>query len=144
MIEFLFIDLDDTILDFDKAERVALEKTLRSLGLEPTDMVMSRYSQINKEHWERLERKEITREFLLVSRFAVLMEEFGIDVSPELCARTPGGCGGLKQEIQALHYQQRHFQDPGRSAGKRRHRPFLPGYFHFPGYRHQQARQGLF
>ena len=88
MIEFLFIDLDDTILDFHKAERVALEKTLRSLGLEPTDTVMTRYSQINKEHWERLERKEITREFLLVSRFAQLMEEFGIDVSAELCART--------------------------------------------------------
>lgn len=88
MIEFLFIDLDDTILDFHKAERVALEKTLRSLGLEPTDTVMTRYSQINKEHWERLERKEITREFLLVSRFAVLMEEFGIHVSAELCART--------------------------------------------------------
>ena len=73
MIEFLFIDLDDTILDFHKAEHVALKKTLQSLGLEPTDTVMSRYSQINKEHWERLERKEITREFLLVSRFAQLM-----------------------------------------------------------------------
>lgn len=88
MIEFLFIDLDDTILDFHKAERVALEKTLRSLGLEPTDTVMTRYSQINKEHWERLERKEITREFLLVSRFAQLMEEFGIAVEAALCART--------------------------------------------------------
>ena len=88
MIEFLFIDLDDTILDFHKAERVALEKTLRTLGLEPTDTVMTRYSQINKEHWERLERKEITREVLLVSRFAELMQEFGMDVDPELCART--------------------------------------------------------
>ena len=88
MIEFLFIDLDDTILDFHKAERVALEKTLRALGLEPTDTVMARYSRINKEHWERLERKEITREFLLVSRFAQLMEEFGIPVEAELCART--------------------------------------------------------
>jgi len=88
MTEFLFIDLDDTILDFHKAERVALEKTLRSLGLEPTDTVMTRYSLINKAHWERLERKEITREFLLVSRFAQLMEEFGMEVPAELCART--------------------------------------------------------
>ena len=88
MIEFLFIDLDDTILDFHKAERVALEKTLRSLGLEPTDGVLSRYSQINKAHWERLERKEITREFLLVSRFAQLMQEFGLNVPAENCART--------------------------------------------------------
>ena len=28
MIEFLFLDLDDTILDFHKAERVALSKTI--------------------------------------------------------------------------------------------------------------------
>lgn len=87
MLEFLFIDLDDTILDFHKAERVALEKTLRSLGLEPTDTVMTRYSQINKEHWERLERKEITREQVLAGRFEQLMAEFGIDVAAERCAR---------------------------------------------------------
>ena len=87
MIEFLFIDLDDTILDFHKAERVALEKTLRSFGLEPTDGVLSRYSQINKAHWEQLERKEITREQVLVGRFAQLMEEFSISVDPVQCAR---------------------------------------------------------
>ena len=91
MIEFLFIDLDDTILDFHKAEAVALEKTLRSLGLAPTDTVLTRYSQINKEHWERLERKEITREQVLVGRFEQLMAEFGIDVAPDLCARTYEG-----------------------------------------------------
>ena len=28
MTEFLFLDLDDTILDFHKAERIALSKTL--------------------------------------------------------------------------------------------------------------------
>ena len=50
--------------------------------------MITRDSQINKEHWEQLERKEITREFLLVNRFAVLMAEFGMDVDPELCART--------------------------------------------------------
>ena len=88
MIEFLFIDLDDTILDFHEAERVALRKTLGTLGLEPNETVVTRYSQINKEHWERLERKEITREELLISRFAQLMEEFGMAVPAELCART--------------------------------------------------------
>ena len=33
MIEFLFIDLDDTILDFHKAERIGLENTLPYLWL---------------------------------------------------------------------------------------------------------------
>ena len=88
MVEFLFLDLDDTILDFHKAEHIALGKTFRGFGLEPTEEVMARYSLINKAHWERLERKELTREQVLVGRFAVLFGEYGIDVDPTLCART--------------------------------------------------------
>ena len=37
MVEFLFLDLDDTILDFHKAEHIALGKTFRQFGLEPED-----------------------------------------------------------------------------------------------------------
>ena len=37
MTEILFLDLDDTILDFHKAERLAIAKTFRSFGLEPTE-----------------------------------------------------------------------------------------------------------
>ena len=88
MIEFLFLDLDDTILDFHKAEWIALGKTFRHFGLEPTEIVMTRYSQINREHWEKLERKELTREQVLVGRFETLFREFGLEVDPVLCART--------------------------------------------------------
>lgn len=88
MVDFLFLDLDDTILDFHKAEHIALGKTFRGFGLEPTEEVMARYSLINKAHWERLERKELTREEVLVGRFAVLFSEYGIDVDPTQCART--------------------------------------------------------
>ena len=87
MIEFLFLDLDDTILDFHKVEHIALGKTFCFFGLEPTDEVMARYSQINKAHWEMLERKELTREEVLVGRFAVLFEEYGVAVDPVRCAR---------------------------------------------------------
>jgi len=88
MLEFLFLDLDDTILDFHKAERLALGKTFLSFGLDPTEEVMARYSLINKAHWEKLERKELTREAVLVGRFAVLFGEYGIEVDPTQCART--------------------------------------------------------
>lgn len=88
MIEFLFIDLDETILDFHKAEAIAIAKTLQSFGLEPDEQVVSRYSQINKGYWERLERKEVTREYLLVNRFADLFSEYGMSVDPVQCART--------------------------------------------------------
>ena len=88
MFEFLFLDLDDTILDFQKAEAVALSKTLRSFGLEPTETVLKRYNLINKAHWEALERKELTREQVLVGRFHVLFEEMGIEAEPVKVART--------------------------------------------------------
>ncbi len=88
MIEFLFIDLDDTILDFHKAEHLALSKTLQSFGLEPTQDVLALYSRINKAFWERLERKELTREELLIGRFQELIARTGIDTQAEKCART--------------------------------------------------------
>lgn len=88
MIEFLFLDLDDTILDFQKAERLALAKTLESFGLPPTDTVLARYHEINREHWERLERKELTRQQVLVGRFAALFQEMGLSAEAEKVART--------------------------------------------------------
>ena len=44
MIKFIFLDLDDTILDFHRSEAVALSKTLQSLNVEPTEAVITRYS----------------------------------------------------------------------------------------------------
>lgn len=86
MYKFLLLDMDDTILDFKKAEAVALKKTLRSFSLEPTEEVCTRYSAINQGYWEMLERKEITREKLKVQRFGDLFEEYGIEVDSALCA----------------------------------------------------------
>ena len=87
MIEFLFLDLDDTILDFQKAEHIAVRKAIAEAGAEPTDAVCARYSQINKECWERLERGEWTREEVLTGRFRILFEELGLSVNPTAIAR---------------------------------------------------------
>ena len=86
MIEFLFLDLDDTILDFHKAERIAINKTLGEFGLEPTEDVLDRYHLINKAHWEMLERGELTRSEVQWKRFDVLFREFGVVEDPHACA----------------------------------------------------------
>ncbi len=88
MIEFLFLDLDDTILDFHKAERIAIAKTVGQFGLEPTEEVLHRYHLINKAHWEMLERGELTRAEVLTRRFGALFAEFGREVDVAVCART--------------------------------------------------------
>ena len=83
MIEFLFLDLDDTILDFHQAERVAIAKTLRDFGIEPTEKVLGRYHAINKWHWEQLELGNLTRPQVLTGRFRMLFDELGVDADPE-------------------------------------------------------------
>lgn len=87
MIEFLFLDLDDTILDFHKAERIALSKTIREFGVEPTEEVLARYHVINKWHWEQLELGKLTRPEVLVNRFDMLFRELGQTVDAPVCAK---------------------------------------------------------
>ena len=87
MIEFLFLDLDDTILDFHKAERIAISKTIREFGVEPTEEVLTLYHGINKWHWEQLELGTLTREQVLVNRFGVLFEKLGVQVDAPKCAK---------------------------------------------------------
>ena len=78
MYKFVFIDLDNTILDFSKAERVALSRAYRECGIVPTDQLLQRYHELNNEYWERYERGEITKEALLVARHAELFRECSI------------------------------------------------------------------
>ena len=87
MIEFLFLDLDDTILDFKKAEYIAIGKTIAQFGVEPTDAVRHRYHEINKWHWEQLEKGTMTRAEILVNRFAALFAELGVEVDAPACAK---------------------------------------------------------
>ena len=87
MIEYLLLDLDDTILDFHKAERIAISQTVREFGVEPTDAILIRYHEINKWHWQQLELGTMTRAEILVNRFAVLFRELGEEVDAAACAR---------------------------------------------------------
>lgn len=98
MIEFLFLDLDDTILDFRKAERIAISKTIREFGLEPTEEILALYHGINKWHWEQLELGKLTRDEVLVNRFEALFRELGKDVDAPKCAKA------YEQNLSIGHY----------------------------------------
>ena len=79
----VFLDLDDTILDFHWAEQRALSRAFREAGLDPRPEILDRYSDINRSQWELLERGILTREQVLVRRFQLLFEEQGIPASAE-------------------------------------------------------------
>jgi len=82
MVEYILLDLDDTILDFKWAENQALTGTLTAFAIDPAEEICQRYSQINLEYWRALERKEVTREQLKVGRFRQLLQELGREADP--------------------------------------------------------------
>ena len=55
MVETLFFDLDNTLLDFNRAERAAIAKTLKSFHIAPEPSILKRYSELNLAQWKLLE-----------------------------------------------------------------------------------------
>lgn len=79
----LLFDLDNTLLDFDWAEQRALKRTFADFGLDMTEEMLLRYSEINRACWEKLEQGEMSREMVRVSRFEELFAEYGLSLSGE-------------------------------------------------------------
>ena len=88
MIKYVLFDLDDTLLDFKKAEAAAITKTFQHVGIPVSDELIKRYSQINDMQWRRLEKGELTREQVLVVRFDILFEELGLKIPSEMVQAT--------------------------------------------------------
>jgi len=82
MIRNVLFDLDDTLFDFHKAEKIALTKTLVHFGIDPTEETLALYSTINAAHWKRLELGEISREEVKVGRYRELFKTIGIECDP--------------------------------------------------------------
>lgn len=74
----LLIDIDDTLLDFQKSEDIAIRMTLEKYGCEASDENVMMYKTINKNYWKKLERKEIEKEVLLLKRFEDLFNNLGV------------------------------------------------------------------
>ena len=43
MVDTVLFDLDNTLLDFNKAEKMAVERTLREMGVTPDERMLKRY-----------------------------------------------------------------------------------------------------
>ena len=75
--EVVLFDADHTLFDFDRAEREALRQTLEEAGLPADGETEARYLSINRALWNRLDRGEVRREWLVVERFAALLRALG-------------------------------------------------------------------
>ena len=81
MVQNILFDLGETLLDFKRSESRALSNMLRHIGVEPTEKVISRYSEINKSRWKLLEQGLLTRQQVKESRYEILFAELGVDYS---------------------------------------------------------------
>lgn len=83
MYTSLFLDLDNTLLDFNKAEAYAVSRVLKNNGLPFDGKTVRLYSEINKSFWESFERGEIPKTAIYAGRFKKLLDVLGKNGDPE-------------------------------------------------------------
>ena len=79
MIKAVFLDVDNTLLDFNKGSLIGMEKAFNLNGLEYKGEYYATFKRINDELWREVERKEITREQLHQRRFNLVLKALNID-----------------------------------------------------------------
>lgn len=67
--KFLLFDLDDTLLDFKRAQILAFKKLLEEENIEYSDELFEKYEVINKALWRSFERGEIKNSKVISERF---------------------------------------------------------------------------
>lgn len=80
MIKLIFVDIDNTLLDFDAYVRNTLKIGLKKFGLRPYEPWMyDVFTRVNQKLWWRIEEGTLTFEHLHDIRFNMVFEEIGID-----------------------------------------------------------------
>ena len=95
MIKNILLDMDNTLLDFSRAERIAAAKALTAMGIKPTGELLRRYHELNDEQWRLFELGLLEREQVKVRRYELLFDEMGIEVSAKETAKVYEGLLGI-------------------------------------------------
>ena len=78
--KYLLFDLDDTLLDFGKAQVLAFKKLLEDENIEYSDELFEQYETINKSLWRSFERGEISNKVVTSERFIRFFTLFNMKV----------------------------------------------------------------
>ena len=78
----VFLDIDNTILDFSRSEAAGLKTALGIYDIKADDEILKVYRKFNMECWEALERGEMTKDVVLVERYRRLKDHFGFNYDP--------------------------------------------------------------
>jgi len=82
--KLILFDADGTLFDFDKAEKNAFDKTMKSFGIkDDLNLLHTEYEKINKAIWQDFEEKKISSKDLRIERFKRFFENQELDLKPE-------------------------------------------------------------
>jgi YjjG family noncanonical pyrimidine nucleotidase len=76
--QWLLFDADDTLFDFDRAERSALKRVFEVVGATFDPSYLAAYRNINQAQWEAVEKGELTPALLKVRRFELFLGAIGL------------------------------------------------------------------
>ena len=82
----LLFDADDTLFDFQKSEKIALEETLAAYGLGNNKEATNLYHAINKQLWMDFEEGKVSKTVLKVKRFTDLFKQLGMQGDGTACS----------------------------------------------------------
>ncbi|WP_045516706.1 YjjG family noncanonical pyrimidine nucleotidase [Neobacillus niacini] len=80
----LFFDVDDTLLDFGAAEKIALQLLFAEQNIPHTPEMEAKYQGINQSHWKRFEQGELDRDEVVNTRFSILFNDYEKEVDGTL------------------------------------------------------------
>ncbi|MDP4084836.1 MAG: YjjG family noncanonical pyrimidine nucleotidase [Bacillota bacterium] len=77
----LLFDVDDTLLDFGVAEKLALRLLFEEQNFNLTSEIEEKYKTLNRGLWRSFEEGKINRDQVLNTRFSILFKEYGKEVN---------------------------------------------------------------
>lgn len=78
MIKAVLLDVDNTLLDFNLNAAHSMKAAFSSCNLEYNDSFFDVFLEVNTDLWDKIERRQITREELKRDRFKFILEKLGI------------------------------------------------------------------
>lgn len=84
----LLFDVDDTLLDFAAAERVALRSLFEEQQIPLTTEIEAHYKEINQGLWKSFEDGKLDRDEVVNTRFSILFKKYGQEVDGVLLEKS--------------------------------------------------------
>lgn len=81
MYQIFLLDIDNTLLDFDEAEKRGFRKVIESYEIEYNSEMLDKYKKINRNLWDLLEQGKINKEEVLNTRFSEFFRLYHIEAN---------------------------------------------------------------